>query len=65
MSAASGGREVGAVVEETKDEGHPVAAEKLADWLTECEKAKGKEVLKFSITKFEAGGRTGMHGDAD
>jgi type II secretory pathway component PulM len=62
--SGSGGREVGAVVEEMKDE-DPVAAEKLVDWLTECEKAKGKEVLKFSITKFEASGRTGMHGDAD
>jgi len=62
--SGSGGREVGAVVEEMKDE-DPVAAEKLVYWLTECEKAKGKEVLKFSITKFEASGRTGMHGDAD
>ena len=62
--SGSGGREVGAVVEEMKDE-DPVAAEKLVDWLAECEKAKGKEVLKFSITKFEASGRTGMHGDAD
>ena len=62
--SGSGGREVGAVVEEMKDE-DPVAAEKLVDWLAECEKAKGKEVLKSSITKVEAGGRTGMHGDAD
>ena len=60
----SGGREFGAVVVQMKGEGHPIAKKSL-DWLTECKEAKGKKVLKFSIQRVKAGGKTAKHGDAD